>query len=63
MAHVSVGNREVWLRDGFLEDKVNDTLESLLRVDGQLHHLLHQLLEHLGCQLVEDAADAAKQFL
>lgn len=51
-AHVGVGDGEVGLRDGLLEDEVDDSLQTLLGVDGELGHLLHQRLEHLRRQFV-----------
>ena len=62
-AHVGVGHGEAGLVDGLLEDEVDDALEALLRVDGQLAHLLHQLVEHLRGQLVQDAAHLTEEVL
>jgi len=62
-AHVAVGDGEAGLVDGLLEHQVDDALQPLLRVDGQVRHLLHQLVEHLGRQLVEDAAHLPEQIL
>jgi len=62
-AQVGVGHREVGLGDGLLEGEVDDALQPLLGVDGELRHLLHELLELLRGQLVEDAADALEQLL
>lgn len=62
-AHVGIGNREVWLGDGLLEDEVNDALEALLCVNGQLCDLLHQLLEHLWRQFVQNATHPPEQIL
>ena len=61
--HVPVGHREAGLVDGFFKHQVNDSIEPLLRVDGQVHHLLHQLFELLRCQLVQDTADLLEQVL
>lgn len=54
-AHVSISHGEAGLIDGLLEDQVNDAFESLLCVDGQVCYLLHQLVELLRRQLVQDA--------
>lgn len=62
-AHVGVRHREAGLVDGLLEDQVDDALQPLLRVDGQVRHLLHQLVELLRRQLVEDAADLPEELL
>ncbi len=62
-AHVGISYREVGFGDGFLEDEVNDTLEPLFCVYGELRHLLHQLLEHLWRELAKDAAYTAEQLL
>ena len=62
-AHVAVGNWEAGLIDGLLEDEVDDALETLLCVDGELRHLLHQLVEHLRRQLVQDAAHLTEEVL
>lgn len=51
-AHVGISDGEVGFRNGFFEDEVNDTFESLLGVDGQLRDLFHELLEHLRRQFV-----------
>lgn len=62
-AHVSVGHREAGLIDGLFEDEVDDTFEPLLCVDSQIRHLLHQLVELLRRQLVQDAADLPEELL
>lgn len=62
-AHVSVGHREAGLVDGLLKDQVDDAFESLLGVDGQVRHLLHQLAELLRRQLVQDAAHLPEELL
>lgn len=56
-AHVGIGDREAGLQDGLLKDQVNGSLQPVLCVYGQLLHLLHQVLELLRGQLVEDAAE------
>lgn len=55
-AHVAIGHREAGFIDGFLKDQVYDPFEPLLCVDGEIGHLLHQLIEHLWRQFVEDTA-------
>lgn len=62
-AHVGVSNGEVGFRNGFFEDEVDDSFESLLCVDGQLRDLLHELLKHLRRQFVQDATHSLKQLL
>lgn len=62
-AHVGVRHREAGLVDGLLEDQVDDSLQPLLRVHRQVCHLLHELVEHLGRQLVQDASYLAEQLL
>lgn len=62
-AHVGVGHGEAGLVDGLLKDQVDDSLQPLLRVHRQVCHLLHQLVEHLGRQLVQDASYLAEQLL
>lgn len=62
-AHVGVRDREVGFRNGFFEYEVDDPFESLLCVDGQLGDLLHELLEHLRRQFVQDAAHSPEQLL
>ena len=62
-AHVAIGDGEAGLVDGLLEDQVDDALQPLLCVDGQVGHLLHQLVEHLGGELVEDAPHLPAQLL
>ncbi len=62
-AHVGVGDGEVGLRDSLLEDEVDDSLQTLLGVDGELGHLLHQWLEHLRRQFVQHAPHAFEQLL
>ena len=62
-AHVPVGHREAELVGGFFKHQVNDSIEPLLRVDGQVRHLLHQLVELLRRQLVQDTADLLEQVL
>lgn len=56
-----MGLGQVGFRDGLLEDEIDGSLEPLLRVNGQLLHLLHQLLKVLRGQLVEDGAEALEQ--
>lgn len=62
-AHVSIGHREARLVDGLLKHQVNDSFEPLLCVDGQVRHLLHQLVELLRRQLVQDAANFPEELL
>lgn len=62
-AHVSVGHGEVGLVNGLLKDQVNDAFEPFLRVDGQVCHLLHQLVKLLRSQLVQDATDLSEELL
>lgn len=62
-AHVPIGHREAGLIYGLLKDQVNDPFEPLLSVDGQVRHLLHQLVELLRCELVQDAADLPEELL
>lgn len=62
-AHVSIGHREARLVNGLLKHQVNDTFEPLLCVDGQVRHLLHQLVELLRRQLVQDAANFPEELL
>lgn len=62
-AHVSVGHGEARLVDGLLKDQVDDPFEPLLSVDGQVRHLLHQLVELLRRQLVQDAAYFPEELL
>lgn len=44
MAHVGRN----WALKWPLRDEVSDPFEMFLSADGQMCHLLHQLLEHLG---------------
>ena len=46
-----------------LKDDVDAAFQSLLSVNVQLIHLLHQLLHLLQRQLVQDAAQLPIQFL
>lgn len=62
-AHVSIGHGEAGLIDGLLKDQVDDAFEPLLCVDGQVRHLLHQLVELLRRQLVQDAAHLPEELL
>lgn len=62
-AHVSIGDGEAGLVDGLLKDQVDDPFEPLFCVDGQVRHLLHQLVEFLRRQLVQDAAYLPEQLL
>lgn len=62
-AHVPVGHGEAGLVDGLLEDQVDDPFEPLLCVDGQVGHLLHQLVEFLRRQLVQDATYLPEELL
>lgn len=62
-AHVGVRHREAGLVDGLLKDQVDDSLQPLLRVHRQVCHLLHELVEHLGRQLVQDASYLPEQLL
>lgn len=62
-AHVSVGHREVGLVDGLLKDQVDDAFEPFFCVDGQVCNLLHQLVELLRGQLVQDATDLSEELL
>ena len=62
-AHVRVDHREAGLVDGSFKQQFNDSIEPLLRVDGQVRHLLHQLGEVLSRHLVQDTADLLEQVL
>lgn len=62
-AHVAVGHGEAGLVDGLLKDQVDDAFQPLLCVNGQVRHLLHQLVELLRRQLVQDAADLPEELL
>ena len=62
-AHVSISHREAGLIDGLLKDQVDDPFEPLLCVDGQICHLLHQLVELLRRQLVQDASYLPEELL
>lgn len=62
-AHVGVSDREAGFGNGFFEDEVDDSFESLLSVYAQLGNLLHELLEHLRRQFVQDAAHSPEQIL
>lgn len=62
-AHVSVGHGEAGLVDGLLEDQIDDPFEPLFCIDGQVRHLLHQLVELLRSQLVQDAAYLPEELL
>lgn len=62
-AHVGIGHREAGFVDGLLEDQVDDAFQPLFCIYRQVRHLLHQLVEHLGCQLVQDASYLAEQLL
>jgi len=46
-----------------LKDDVDATFQPLLRINVQFVHLLHQLLQLLQCQLVQDALQFAIQLL
>lgn len=61
--HVGVGHREAGLIYGLLKHKVNDSLQPLLCVDREIRHLLHQLIEHLGRELVQNATNFSEQLL
>lgn len=61
--HVSISHREAGLVDGLFEHQVDDPFEPLLRVDGEIRHLLHQLVELLRRQLVQDASYLSKELL
>ncbi len=62
-AHVGVGDREVGLRNGLLEDELDHSFQALLCVDGQFCHLLHQRLERLRRQVVQHSLHASEQLL
>ena len=62
-AHAPVGHREAGLVDGLFKHQVNDSFEPLLSVDGQVRHLLHELVELLRRQLVQDTTDLLEQVL
>lgn len=62
-AHIAIGHREAGFIDGFLKDQVYDTLEPLLRVNGEVSHLLHQLAEHLWRQFVENTTYFSEKLL
>ena len=62
-AHVGVRHREARFIDSLLEDQVDDSFQSLFCVYRQVCHLLHELVEHLGRQLVQDAPYLAEQLL
>lgn len=61
--HVSISHREAGLIDGLLKDEIDDAFQPLLRVDGQVRHLLHQLVELLRRQLVQDASHLPEEVL
>lgn len=61
--HVSIGHGEAGLVDGLLKYQVDDAFEPLFCVDGQVRHLLHQLVELLRRQLVQDAAYLLEKLL
>lgn len=63
VAHVGIGYRETGLVDGLLKHQVDDSFKPLLRVYGEVRHLLHQLREHLGRQFIQDAAHLPEQIL
>lgn len=61
--HVGVGHREAGLIDGLLKHKVNDSFKPFFCVDCEICYLLHQLIEHLGCELVQNATNFPEQLL
>lgn len=63
MAHVAVGYGETGLIDGFLKHQIDDSFKPLLRVYGEVRHLLHQLCKHLGRQFIQDAAHLPEKLL
>ena len=61
LAHPSVGHAETGLVHGLLEDELHAVLHLDLRVDRQLVELLHEDVELLGAELVEDGEHALLQ--
>lgn len=61
--HVGIGHREAGLIDGLLKHKVNDSFKSFFCVDCEIRYLLHQLIEHLGSELVQNATNFPEQLL
>ena len=62
-AHVGIRHREAGFIDSLLEDQVDDSFQPLFCIYRQVCHLLHELIEHLGRQLVQDASYLAEQLL
>lgn len=63
MAHACVDHGEVGLQDGFLKDEVDGSLQPLFCINGQLLHLLDQLLELLRGEFVEDTPQVLEELL
>lgn len=62
-AHVGICHWKARFIDSLLEDQVNDSFQPLFGIYCQVCHLLHELIEHLGRQLVQDASYLAEQLL